>query len=179
MSIPLQTPLLLSLLTGLPVVGHAQTCQTTSIPAHTPTSQFTDHANGTVTDNKTGLMWKKCKEGQIWNSGNNGCDDTLATYTWQNALKQAQTINTSGGFATYTDWRVPTITELKSIVETQCYNPAINLAVFPNTPSTWFWSSSPYATYSSVVWYVNFNDGLGYGYFQLYDGSVRLVRGGQ
>lgn len=178
MSTPLQTTLLLSLLAGLPMVGYAQTCQTTSIPVHTPTSQFTDHANGTVTDNKTGLMWKKCSEGQ---SGNDCSSGSAASYTWQAALAQAQTVNTSGGFATYTDWRVPTINELESIVETQCYDPAINLAVFPNAPYAWFWSSSPVAADGYYAWGVAFSIGnndwnyKGNGNY----GSVRLVRGGQ
>lgn len=176
MSTPLQTTLLLSLLAGLPMVGYTQTCQTSSIPAHTPTSQFTDHANGTVTDNKTGLMWKKCSEGQ---SGNDCSSGSAASYTWQAALAQAKTVNTSGGFATYTDWRVPTITELESIVETQCYDPAINLAVFPHTPSVLFWSASPNAESGSNAWFVDF-----FGIHSSWgskDGnlSVRLVRDGQ
>lgn len=176
MSTPLQTTLLLSLLAGLPMVGHAQTCQTTSIPAHTPTSQFTDSGNGTVTDNKTGLMWKKCSEGQ---SGNDCSSGSAASYTWQAALAQAQTVNTNGGFATYTDWRVPTITELRSIVETQCYDPAINLAVFPNTPSAWFWSSSPVAAYGLSVWGVAFDYGYGLWSLKGNHHGLRLVRSGQ
>ena len=177
MSTPLQTTLLLSLLAGLPMIGYTQTCQTASIPAHTPTGQFTDHANGTVTDNKTGLMWKKCSEGQ---SGNDCSSGSAASYTWQAALAQAKTVNTSGGFATYTDWRVPNITELESIVETQCYKPAINSAVFPNTPSTWFWSSSPVAAVGDRAWYVYFYHGTD-GWELKSNGysSVRLVRGGQ
>ena len=158
------------------MVGHAQTCQTASIPAHTPTSQFIDPGNGTVTDNKTGLMWKKCSEGQ---SGNDCRSGSAASYTWQAALAQAQTVNTNGGFATYTDWRVPTITELESIVETQCTNPAINLAVFPNTPSAWSWSASPYAYDGNIAWSVNFYGGSDAWFLKDYTYSIRLVRDGQ
>lgn len=131
--------LLAGLMALLPVVGVAQTCKPESIPASTPTGRFTDHADGTVTDNQTGLMWKKCSEGQTWNSATNGCDGSAALYTWKAALERAQAVNGGGS----TGWRVPNIKELNSIVEVQCAEPAINLAVFPNTPSGAFWTSSP------------------------------------
>ena len=164
---------------SLPGLAHAQTCQPQNISATTPTSYFTDNHNGTVVDNKTGLMWKKCSEGQAWDSNTNGCNSNEVAYTWQNAMKQAQTINSSGGFASYTDWRLPNINELKSLVEEQCYDPAINLAVFPNASSNWFWSSSPVAGVGNIAWHVIFSDGHD-GWFDTYfSSSVRLVRSGQ
>lgn len=167
---------------SVPGVAYAQTCKPESIPATAPTSQFTDHDNGTVTDTKTGLMWKKCAEGQTWDSNTNGCAGSDASYTWQNALKQAQTLNTNGGFASYTDWRVPNKNELLSIVEEQCYAPAINLAVFPNTLFSVYWSSSPVAYDGYGVWYVSIydgyvSDGFGFGFNKNSSGGIRLVRG--
>jgi hypothetical protein len=132
------------LMLGLPVTGIAQTCQTSSIPATTPTNQFTNHGDGTVTDTKTGLMWKKCNEGKVWDSETGGCNGHSAYYQWKAALERAQTVNTTGGFAGQTDWRIPNINELRSITERQCYNPAINLAVFPVMEEySVYWSSSP------------------------------------
>ncbi|MCI5158155.1 MAG: DUF1566 domain-containing protein, partial [Candidatus Electrothrix sp. AUS1_2] len=32
-------------------------------PASTPNSQLIDNGDGTITDSKTGLMWKQCVEG--------------------------------------------------------------------------------------------------------------------
>ncbi len=159
----------------LPVIGYAQTCKTGSIPATTPATQFTDHGDGTVTDNKTGLMWKKCVEGQDLLT----CSGSAASYNWKDALEQAQTVNGSG-FAGYTDWRVPNIKELASIVEEQCYAPAINLAVFPNTDQyAWFWSASPYAYNGDLAWSVFFRNGY-VSYYPKSNGyQVRLVRSGQ
>lgn len=168
---------LTSLLTLVPLTSSAQTC--VGIPATTPTSQFTDHHNGTVTDNKTGLMWKMCSEGQMWDSNTNGCTGSDAYYTWQNALKQAQTFNTNGGFASYTDWRVPNKNELGSILEEQCYQPAINLVIFPNSSSNGFLSSSPVADNGSYAWGVHFGYGVSYRGNKYNNYSVRLVRGGQ
>ncbi len=161
-------------LTLLPVVAFAQICQTASIPATTPTNRFTINKNGTVSDTKTGLMWKTCSEGQ---SGTDCSGGSAATYTWQLALQQAQTINNGGGFAGYSDWRVPNVKELLSIVEEQCIEPSINLTVFPNTPYlNVFWSSSPSADFSGNAWYVGFyGGGSDYG-FKDYGNFVRLVR---
>ncbi|MCI5131308.1 MAG: DUF1566 domain-containing protein [Candidatus Electrothrix sp. EH2] len=152
------------------------TCTSASVPASTPDSQLIDNNDGTVTDSKTGLMWKKCLEGA---SGNSCEEGTPASFTWQTALQQIETVRTDGGFAGYTDWRLPNIRELISIVEEQCYNPSINLNRFPNTPISYVWSSSP-ATDNEKSWVIFFEYGSSEPrkrYNTTY--SVRLVRGGQ
>ncbi|XOF32559.1 MAG: DUF1566 domain-containing protein [Candidatus Electrothrix sp. YB6] len=154
----------------------AQVCKTDSIPASTPDSQLIDNGNGTVTDSKTGLMWKRCLEGV---KGDNCKDGTPSLLTWQQALKQPGTVNTGGGFAGHTDWRLPEIKELRSLIEGQCFGPAINLNRFPNTPSSNVWSGSSSAHLSGYAWSV----GFAYGHFDIFTRTsrfaVRLVRGGQ
>ncbi len=154
----------------------AQDCNTEKIVAITPTERFTDHGDGTITDIKTGLMWKKCSEGQ---TGNDCAGGAIVRYVWKEALQRANGINLSGGFAGYKDWRLPNIKELFSIVSNQCNNPAINLSVFPNTPSKGYWSSSPHAYQSSKAWYVDFDYGESYENGKSNSGYIRLVRGGQ
>lgn len=161
----------------LPLIANAeQVCQTATIVATTPTTRFTTNANGTVTDTKTGLMWKQCTEGL---SGVGCATGTARTFTWQAILRQAQSVNTTGGFAGFTDWRVPNVNELRSIVEWQCTNPMINLSVFPNTAPAVFWSSSPIAASSSSAWVIDFHDNLSYWGAKYYEFQARLVRGGQ
>ncbi len=155
----------------------AQTCNA-NMTASTPDSQFTDNNDGTITDTKTGLMWKKCMEGV---SGANCGGGSADSFTWQAALQRPGVVN-GGGFAGNSDWRLPNIKELRSIVEVKCFDPAINLTRFPNTPASVVWSGSPIASNSSGAWGVGFDDGVSsYGDGCYRDGSyqVRLVRGGQ
>jgi len=66
-----------------------------------PDPRFTDHGNGTVTDNLTGLMWMK---------NANLPNDYM---NWQQALNYVAGINT-GTYPNYgyTDWRLPNRKEL-------------------------------------------------------------------
>ena len=154
----------------------AQTCKPDSILASTPDSQLIDNNDNTVTDLKTGLMWKKCLEGV---SGNLCDTGSLDYFTWQQALEQPGVVNAASGFAGHTDWRLPNIRELISIVEEQCYNPAINLNRFPNAPSSSVWSGSPNANNTNNAWNVNFNNGNSNNNNRNNDQYVRLVRGGK
>jgi hypothetical protein len=107
-----------------------------TIPANTPSSRFVDNSDGTATDMKTGLMWMRCALGQTWTGAT--CTGTVSKYVWSDALAQAQ----AATFASHSDWRVPNVKELLSIVERSCA-PAINSEIFPAT-STWsYWTSSP------------------------------------
>jgi len=154
-----------------------------SIVASTPTADFIDNGNGTVTHTKTGLVWKRCSEGKIWNGS--FCTGTSFLYTWQAGLQRAQTLNNSGGFATFTDWRVPNQNELKSIVERRC-SPAVNSTIFnpeKHQPIPIFhWSSTPQATSPSsgtMAWVIYFTGGEDFARTKSLKGYVRLVRGGQ
>ena len=148
--------LLLTLVVG---GAQAQTCTPALSPASTPTSQLLDNGDGTVTDTKTGLMWKQCEEGR---SGSDCASGSAEGFSWQQALQRAQTVNSGGGFAGASDWRVPTIKELSSLVEQQCAGPAINLTRFPNTGRGIdpVWSSSAVSGYADFAWKVYFNDGI-------------------
>lgn len=152
-------------------------CDETHMQPTTPIDQFTGNGDGTVTDKKTGLMWKKCSEGQA----NIDCSSgSIQTYTWRAALEVVQTVN-NDNFAGYSDWRLPNIKELASIVEERC-KPAIDPVVFPwvYTPSNvyiyLYWTASPFLVNGSQAWYVSFDDGHGYVANKNLRFHVRLVR---
>jgi hypothetical protein len=149
-----------------------QICRNDITPT-TPTQDFTRLDDGTVTHNKIGLMWMRCALGQNWNGAT--CTGIGQAYNWQEALQAAE----DSSFAGYSDWRLPDIKELSSIVEQACVEPAINATVFPATPLTGFWSASPYALVAYSAWGVLFgngNDGIS---GESAGFRVRLVRGGQ
>jgi len=118
-------------------------------------------------------MWMRCALGQNWNGAT--CTGSGQNYTWQAALQAAE----GSSFAGYSDWRLPDIKELSSIVEQACISPAINATVFPVTPSTWFWSASPSAGHVNHAWNVFFNNGHDNILNRTPNFRVRLVRGGQ
>ena len=154
---------------SIPFAAAAQNCRD-SIRRSTPDTAFVLHENGTATHNATGLMWMRCSLGQQWQ--NNTCGGVATGMTWGEALKAAA----AHEFAGYSDWRIPNKNELESIVEEACIAPAINNSVFPKTPQTFFWSSSPYAGQASGVWSVDFGYGTVSASVKTGKIQVRLVR---
>jgi hypothetical protein len=152
----------------------AQACDAAK-PATTPLTRFKLNQDGTATDQKTGLMWIRCAMGQTWTG--ESCSVHFVKYTWEYAFDAIARFN-GDGFAGYKDWRLPTVDELASIVEHQCYDPAINLQLFPTAPITGYWSSAPDPAYSRGAMLVHFKYGGQYMGNKSQDWAVRLVRGG-
>ena len=135
---------------------------------YTPTTDFIDNKDGTVTHKKTNLMWQRCAIGQI--STETACSGLTSKMNYDYAMKQTSTL---GGF---NDWRVPTIYELATIVEYSKKDLAANTVIFPDTGDSRFWSSS---TSSSKDAYFIYNDGGVSDHYKSNNLSVRLVRGEQ
>ena len=116
----------------------AQTCKTESIEATQPDSHFLDNKDGTVTDIVNGLLWSKCSYGQTYENSN--CIGTPTNIeSWQSALKIADENSRQYG---QDGWHLPNIKQLAILVERSCVSPAINLALFPSTPSAAYWSNT-------------------------------------
>jgi len=62
-------------------------------------NSFIDNEDGTVTDLSTGLMWQMSDGGQARN--------------WESALEYAENLELAG----YSDWRLPNVKELESIID--------------------------------------------------------------
>jgi len=151
--------LLLFLLVGTLLIFDdllAQTCQS-DITSYAPVERFKDNGNGIIMDKLTGLMWKGCSEGQTWQHGR--CQGDAAINNWQKTLLHAEAANREGGYAGYSDWRVPNIKELESLVELACFESAINMEIFPDTPAWYYWSASPYLGDSEFAWGIGFRYG--------------------
>lgn len=131
--------------------GYAQECNRTNFIASTSIDQFLFHDDGTVTDKKTGLMWQVCTGGRSWIEAST-CFGEIQVFSWRDALQFAD----NSRFGGYSDWRLPNIIEMISIVDTQCVNPAINQNVFDVVSiygeeyiKMWYWSSSSSSSSSS------------------------------
>ena len=119
-----------------------------------------------ITDTLTGLMWVRAP--------------VFATYTWYTALAYANNLNLCG----YSDWRLPNIIEIKSVVN----GAAANKATFLNTQgfnvyANPYWSSTNQAGNPTAgAWYHNLGDGNATTSNKDGGGGVGLawpVRGGQ
>lgn len=161
--------------TFLTTFAWAQTCQTGTIAESTPTSRFSFDEPGLVTDNDTGITWMRCALGQQWDGTT--CSGKANTYDWQNAMSQVKKINDShiGG---HSDWRLPYIPELASIVERQCFNPRVNLVVFPATPSITFWSGMERMGNTNMAYALDFGQGNAAPKDKSIKGAVRLMHDG-
>lgn len=154
--------------------AHARECRTDSLPETTPTSRFKFHGD-TVTDSKTGLTWMRCAVGQAWNGKT--CTGAPESVSWKTAVDTPQRIN-QDAFAGHSDWRLPVVPELASIIELQCFFPRVNTEVFPETPSVSFWTSMEKRGAKDFAYTLDFGGGEAGPTAKTEHGSVRLVRGG-
>ena len=123
-------------------------------------ADFTKSGN-IVTDNTTKLQWQ---------------DDAIgSTMTWAVAIEHCENLSLDG----HSDWRLPNLSELSSILDDTRYNPSIDNTVFQNTASYFYWSSTTDAGYSSNAWNVYFYVGFQNSNAKTYSSYVRCVRAGQ
>ncbi len=107
------------------------------------TNSFTDNGNGTVSDSVTGLMWQK-----------SGSDNYVKYDEAQTCIDALNSMK----FAGYNDWRLPTLEELASLLESREMN-GLNINPLFDRKKEWFWSSDTRIS-SGLAWDVNFY--LGY-----------------
>jgi hypothetical protein len=138
-------------------------------------------------DNVTGLIWEVKEDGDVlrdkdwtyrWGAttGGAGCGGTLTPCNTDNLIIA---VNTDGLCGHTSGWRLPTRRELLSIVHHGVSNPSIDTSYFPNTVSSWYWSSDLYQPDPTGAWYVLFNYGGANAGSHGNNFHVRLVRSGQ
>ncbi len=117
--------------------------------------RFADHTDGTITDTKTGLMWAAMDNGSPIN--------------WSDALSYCQKYSGGG----HTDWRMPTLAELKSLYDTGSKNKRgyhVNKLIETSAQSLW---ASETRGFEAARF--NFTYGKEYWLRQSYSGPTRVL----
>ena len=122
-------------------------------------------SNGVVSDSATNLEWQ-----DDYSDNNNSIKQT----TWQSAIDYCEALTLDAK----SDWRLPNLNELASLVNDTKFNPSIN-TVFQNTYSNNYWSSTSHSNSNAYAWIVNFYSGNQFNYGKNDNYSVRCVRAGQ
>lgn len=124
-------------------------------------NNFLDNGDSTITDNATGLMWMK--------------NDSKVGMNWEAALNFAE----NREYAGYSDWRLPDVKELQSIVDytrspgttsSAAIDPLFNCTQITNEAGEvdypFYWSSTTHNNWSTGVGgfasYVSFGRAMGY-----------------
>jgi len=131
-----------------------------------------------VRDNVTGLIWEVKTDDDPPD-----IHDKDNTYDWYDAQDVFIATINSQNFGGHNDWRLPTVKELSFIIDNskQYPSPTINTDYFPNTPSSYYWSSTTsfYRNYPDAL-FVHFQTGRTVCVFHRDKsawGYVRAVRG--
>jgi hypothetical protein len=90
----------------------------------------------TVQDPLTGLMWQRCPNGA---DAAGPCSGAATSPEWWAANYK---VCTDLMLAGHSDWRLPTKTELESLVDLAALPTKIDQNAFPNTPGDFFWTTS-------------------------------------
>jgi len=116
-----------------------------------------------VTDNLTGLMWVRAP--------------SVTPATWTAALSSANGLTLCG----FSDWRLPNVNELESLVNGEVVEPAtfLNTQNFSGVQVDSYWSSSSSAGSAANAWFVSMDDGGVGANLKSGSGWVWPVRAGQ
>ncbi|MCK5807704.1 DUF1566 domain-containing protein [bacterium] len=112
-----------------------------------------------VTDLKSNLVWAQ---------------SFISLKTWKGALSYCEDLVSAGK----SDWRLPDVNELKSIIDYKSTNIVIDEEAFPSTPSGYFWASTTGRYILNQAWGVSFYNGSVHSNNKSHKYFVRCVRGG-
>jgi hypothetical protein len=87
-----------------------------------------------VTDATTGLVWQGCQAGRAGTD----CAGSPADLDWSDALAYCE----GSTWAGFTDWHLPNVKEMRSVVDDHRDSPSMAPDVFPAMESGWFYSST-------------------------------------
>jgi hypothetical protein len=114
-------------------------------------SLLTYNVSGNQVISSNGLIWQKCAIGQDLNT----CSNNPTLYKWLDAISQCEALNLNNR----TDWRLPNINELRSLINYNKVTSPVIDSKFLNTQSAYYWSSTSNILNLAGAFGVNFLDG--------------------
>jgi hypothetical protein len=110
--------------------------------------RFTDNGDGTVTDRLTGLIW--AKDANLFGT----------TKSWDNAVIHANQLSLGVSCGSpYTDWRLPNIKELRSLIDYGNYEPALPTGHPFTNVHYYYWSSTTVVEDTGEAWNMDIERG--------------------
>ena len=95
--------------------------------------------NMVVVDSATGLMWHQ-----------SGSDDHV---DWDEAKEWVEDLNSEEGYAGYQDWRLPTVDEAVSLLESSTINGDLYINPVFSKKQRWIWTGDKFDG-SEAAWFV-------------------------
>jgi hypothetical protein len=146
------------------------------------TRSYAASGDGTITDDKTWLVWEKL-------SDDGSIHDKDTTYNWDGAFAKIATLNATA-FAGYSDWRLPNVLELESLLDFERVAPTVDAAFHSGcsascsvtgcscTRSAGYWTSTTYLFDPPCAWVISFGSGGRSTPLKTSMNAARAVRGG-
>jgi hypothetical protein len=94
-------------------------------------SRYQPQPDGSILDQASDLTWQRTLD--------------PGSYSWSDALKYCASLGTG--------WRVPSLTEIQTIIDDVKEDPAVDATAFPGAPAVQFWTSTPKAGDPAAAWY--------------------------
>jgi len=128
--------------------------------------RFVDNGDGTISDRGTGLTWVKDPVTDLGTPFDAAMD-------FDTAIANCEALN----FAGYSDWRLPNIRELQSIIDYGLNSPCMD-PIF-TTLQTFYWTSTTYSGWAPGAWALDFGYSPVMGDAKTNSHWARPVRAGQ
>ena len=137
-----------------------------TLPSNTRFIVLSNFSNQAVLDRETGLVWEQSP-------------GTTTFIDWSHATDHCSQVTTGNRLG----WRVPTISELASLVDPSIPfpGPTVPSGIFSNVQANSYWTATTWNAFSGSAWYVDFSEGreLVADKFSTNGLFIWCVRGGQ
>jgi hypothetical protein len=142
-------------------------CPETGQPFHGQDAHYgpgamilTSNGDGTISDTNTTLMWevKGIANGSPDPTNPNNPDNT---YRWDELTTFVSLLN-STNYGGYSDWRIPTVKELESLLDLSIAEPGptTDMTLFPNCKAGSYWTSDLDIDNPAMAWSIDFSNSL-------------------